>query len=952
MAEFRKIGIAGLTFACLILAGAGISLTAQADETLPAFPGAEGFGAVSKGGRGGKVLHVTNLNSKGPGSLQWACDQKGPRIVVFDVSGVIVAPGKSPDQAIRVKWPNITIAGQTAPGAGITIQGKFTVCAPQLWDFPKGPERDKWSDIVKNQKKPMRKIKEVRPHDVIIRFIRTRPEDYFVFITGGRSFEICQCDRAMVDHVSTAWGVDEQVLFYYTSDFTFQYSTVEESDLSYEKSGQHNYGMLVGYTSKGDGSIHHNLFAHHSERAPLCGLDIMDFRNNVIYNVGSAVISHPPKRNRRRPGKRFRINMVGNYFKAGPGGPTGVRTAHPPPNRTRPGNAGTWEKLHAEGNYMDWAGGYVDLWEDGKPYSYKGKAKWGRSVEPWPCPPVTTHTAEEAYAHVLAHVGCLPRDAVSRRNIEETRNRTGIYGREDPAEGLMQGLKPGKAPKDTDQDGMPDEWETARGLDSNAPEDANKIVPAGASDGDRHKGYTYIEYYINELADKLIDAAVAEEKARKDAAPVMTVPDDGRDAELAKVASGHKIKPLARGAIAAGSGHTLANHKGGIWSWGFGWQGQLGNDSGGDRRAPVKVKGAGGTEQLTGMKMLAAGGMLSLAVQNDGTLLAWGSNADGQLGTGGGRAGKKPAPVKGPGGKDIMTGVVHAAAGCYHALCARTDGTVWSWGRNDDDQLGDGSGRKQKTPVQVTGPDGKGHLTDVIAVAAGAKHSIALKKDGSVWAWGDNIQGQCGDGTVMDRKHPVRVLRLKDIIAIDACRYHNLALRQDGTVWGWGHNLTGQLGTGKRSAKEARPVPVSGPDGKGFLDGVVAVACGGLHSAAIREDGSAWAWGYNGFCQLGTGRTKARVEYSSRPIKVHGLKDEGFLTGVKDIAGGGVFTTAILTDGTVVTWGNSSRYQAGDGAGNPAWFKDNVYTEEGGWKSGHVPSINRAFPVHAKLRKE
>jgi hypothetical protein len=262
--------------------------------------------------------------------------------------------------------------------------------------------------------------------------------------------------------------------------------------------------------------------------------------------------------------------------------------------------------------------------------------------------------------------------------------------------------------------------------------------------------------------------------------------------------------------------------------------------------------------------------------------------------------------------------------------------------------VGDGSGKEQSTPVQVKGPDGKGHVADVTAVAAGAKHSVALKSDGTVWAWGDNTQGQCGDGTLTDRKYPVQVPSLANIVAIDAGRYHTISLRKDGTVWAWGHNLAGQLGTGTRSALKTQPVPVVSADGKGFLKDVVAVACGGLHSCAVRKDGTAWAWGYNAFSQLGTGR-KNKPEYSSVPVQVKGLQDEGFLAGVNDIAGGGMYTTAILTDGTVVTWGNSSRYQAGDGAGNPAWFKDNVYTEEGGWKSGHVPSINRAFPVKAKL---
>ncbi len=450
---------------------AGAALGAE----LPAFPGAEGWGAVSKGGRGGKVIKVTNLNAKGPGSLQAACDAAGPRIVVFDVSGVIKGN-------VQLKRGNITIAGQTAPGAGITIAGTLSVGGSG---------------------------------DMIIRFLRVRP------LHGGE-VSIFRAGPIVLDHVSASWGTDETLSPSTCGKVSVQWCSIEESNLQWEGCIYygliHNYGMLIGYSAK-PAALHHNLFAHHAGRAPLVGVD-MDYRNNVVYNVRSGVEWHPKSFNRRAKGQPFHFNAIGNYFKGGPGAPhfsTGPLVTKYSKAASRCAIPALTDKsaaMYADGNYFPHEGGYVAM---------KGKA-----TEPWKAPNVTTHTAERAYELVLAHAGCLPRDEVSARIMREVRTGTGSWGKLLPAGGLMAGLKPGKAPKDSDNDGIPDAWEKAHKLDPADAGDVGKSVPAGASEGDRHKGYSYIEYYINDRADQLVAEAIAfaeKEEASGEAHKPPPVPD-------------------------------------------------------------------------------------------------------------------------------------------------------------------------------------------------------------------------------------------------------------------------------------------------------------------------------------------------------------------------------------------------------------------------------------------
>ena len=498
--------IAAITVLVLVgLAALAGENGAGAAPGLPAFPGAEGFGAVARGGRGGKVIKVTNLNADGPGSLAAACAEKGPRIVVFEVSGVI--PTKK--GVLSIPESDITIAGQTAPGAGITVAGELSTKHP-------------FYDRIFAAEQKGQGIEELRGREMIIRFMRFRPAER----GQGHSVSLAGVERFILDHVSGSWGCDENMDFSTSRQFTVQWCGVESSgwsgpleqyrigDSSQFKAGgnnPHNYGMIMGYTDKGNVSLHHNFFAHHNRRTPLCGLEVLDERNNVIYNVAAGILFHGGNKNRDRKGEIFRANIVGNYFKIGPSTPAEHKDALPE-NKAggyrcfMVGEAGA--EIHADGNHFVPPGKTADVWNG--PVRGVAVNKCKKAEKPWPAPPVVTQKAEEAYELVLAQAGCLPRDAVTKSNVKDIREGTGMWGRFEPKGGLLEGLTPGKAPADGDSDGLPDDWETAHKLNPADPKDAGALVPAGASRDDRHQGYTYIEYYINELADRLVEAARAE----------------------------------------------------------------------------------------------------------------------------------------------------------------------------------------------------------------------------------------------------------------------------------------------------------------------------------------------------------------------------------------------------------------------------------------------------------
>jgi hypothetical protein len=448
------------------------------------FPGAEGFGCDTPGGRGGKVIIVTNLNPDGPGSLQEACATPGPRIVAFAVSGVI-------SNTITIEHSNITIAGQTSPGAGITIEGmlaanpglsnlviRFIRVRPRTCQemYPAKGQPDN---------ELMRRLERLGYVDANNNTRRYGPGD------EHDSIRISHCNRVVLDHVSCSWSTDELLEGCGTTYATLQWCTFEETatngHLKYR--GMHNFGPFFAYNDKGAFvSFHHNLFANSSRRCPSVRDGQADLRNNVVYNTRGG-FDHDG--GCASTGTPHDYNYIGNYFKRGPnskGDLAGVSW----------GRKTWWAEFRNETRDNRGKSFYFvedNLWDDQPaplpPYVEDGTV---RLKEPMPAPAVTTHKAVEAYELVLKNAGAWPRDAVTKRTIQEVRDGTGDYGRREPKGGLMEGLTPGVAPKDTDRDGMPDEWEKKNGLDP-TKDDSVKVMPSG---------YTAIEVYVNELAHDLV----------------------------------------------------------------------------------------------------------------------------------------------------------------------------------------------------------------------------------------------------------------------------------------------------------------------------------------------------------------------------------------------------------------------------------------------------------------
>ncbi|MCS6778048.1 MAG: dockerin type I domain-containing protein [Chloroherpetonaceae bacterium] len=345
-----------------------------------------------------------------------------------------------------------------------------------------------------------------------------------------------------------------------------------------------------------------------------------------------------------------------------------------------------------------------------------------------------------------------------------------------------------------------------------------------------------------------------------------------------------------------------------VYAWGNNGLGQLGDGTVTSRSYPGGVLAPQEVSMFTGARAIAVGGAHTLALRRDGTVWAWGNNASGELGDGTTTNRRTPVPVKGPGGSGVLTGVTALAArsGCSMAL--RPDGTVWAWGRNFYGQLGDGTTTDRSTPVQVRGPNNTGFLTDIVAVAPGGNHTVALRSDGTVWAWGDNEYGQLGNNTTTNRTTPVQVRGpnntgfLTNVVAVSASLFHTVALRADGTVWTWGSNSHGQLGDGT-TTNRTTPVQVLGP-------GVIAVSAGTMHTMALRSDGTIWAWGGNFAGQLGDGTTISR----RTPVQVRGVNRIGFLTGIRAIEASNTGSMALGQDGTVYSWGYNEEGRFGIGS--------------------------------------
>ncbi|WP_223631978.1 hypothetical protein [Corallococcus sp. EGB] len=340
-------------------------------------------------------------------------------------------------------------------------------------------------------------------------------------------------------------------------------------------------------------------------------------------------------------------------------------------------------------------------------------------------------------------------------------------------------------------------------------------------------------------------------------------------------------------AVVAGGNHILAQRiDGTVWAMGDNSVGQLGLSGPAPRSALTRIEG------LNDVGAISAGGYHSLAMLNDGTVWSWGDNAYGQLGLGTTNAYSGLAQVPG------LDGIVAVAAGENHSLALRYDGTVWAWGFNVWGQLGNGSTAwVQPLPVQVPGLSGIG------AIAAGADFSLALHDDGSVWAWGSNLVGQLGDGTTVgQRNSPIQVPGLSNVVSLDAGESHVLAVRGDGTLWAWGSNGSGELGTGSPLSSPL-PVQVTG------LSGVVRMSAGSGYSMAVRSDGTVWTWGSNSEGELGTGTLVS----SAVPVQVPNLS--GIQSVASGLSGRQFesFSLALGNDGTLWSWGNNTDGQLGLG---------------------------------------
>ncbi|TXK49140.1 pectate lyase [Pontibacter qinzhouensis] len=420
-----------------------------ATEEPVAFPGAEGFGKNTTGGRGGQVVTVTNLNDDGPGSLREAIRKKGPRIIVFGVSGTIALA--SP---LDINNPDVTIAGQSAPGDGICLK-----------NYPVNIKAD----------------------NVIMRYLRFRLGD-----ETEQEADALGANKGMnniiIDHCSMSWATDECGSFYRNKNFTLQWCILSESlNQSVHAKGDHGYGGIWG----GEGAtFHHNLIASHTSRTPrFSGSkttpnspdELVDFRNNVIYNWGA---------NSVYGGEKGRYNMVNNYFKPGPA------TTSSKKDRIveiwRP-----YGQFYVAGNYVEGAAAIsANNWAGGVQGENPDSA---RVAAPHKVVPIREQDAANAYELVLQQAGAsYRRDAVDTRVIAFVRannpaggqKKNGIIDSQNDVGGWPE-LKSAPAPADADKDGIPDEWEKKHKLNPNNAADAAQNT--------LHKHYTNIEVYLNSL---------------------------------------------------------------------------------------------------------------------------------------------------------------------------------------------------------------------------------------------------------------------------------------------------------------------------------------------------------------------------------------------------------------------------------------------------------------------
>lgn len=500
--------ICGTLFMLVLFYSINIEGSAEADAaTILAFPGAEGAGAYTVGGRGGSVYRVTNLNSSGPGSLADAVSQPN-RIVVFTVSGIIDLSGGRPGKRgnISVTQPHITIAGQTAPGDGICLKNGAL---------------------------------QIQASEVIVRHLRSRRGYVSEGDTGDAiTVKVDPADHIILDHLSASWATDEN--FTVTgriNHVTAQYCLIAEA-LDYDNPNQtptrHAYGSLFGtHANDGRVSFHHLLYAHHRRRCPQASRSkevptirpVLDFRNCVVYDCSDAT-SHTGN------GGMY-LNWINNYYKAGPSTPDRLRDVMFTFNKSDE------TRMFASGNYIHGSpAGTQDNWRAARFEKKLTSDAPLRVDREFPAAPVAAQGALDAYETVLADAGAaLPaRDSVDWRIVHDVRNGTGkVIEKETdlPIEQRWPTYYSLPAPADTDADGIPDFWEDQFGMDKSNAKDSMKLG---------YGGYAFIEHYINNTdptggTTPLVHIAASVSRARTGAseAGVLGVTRSGSSTEAVTV---------------------------------------------------------------------------------------------------------------------------------------------------------------------------------------------------------------------------------------------------------------------------------------------------------------------------------------------------------------------------------------------------------------------------------
>jgi alpha-tubulin suppressor-like RCC1 family protein len=379
---------------------------------------------------------------------------------------------------------------------------------------------------------------------------------------------------------------------------------------------------------------------------------------------------------------------------------------------------------------------------------------------------------------------------------------------------------------------------------------------------------------------------------------------------------------LSAQTISAGTAHSaaLCSSDSIVRDWGANGNGQLGINDTTEQNTPVMVHGPGNVGFMKSVKQIVIRENFSVALRYDSTVWAWGFNGDGELGNNSHTDSWTPVQVHGPGNVGYLHGITQISAGYAHVLALKFDGTVLAWGDNLNGELGDSTTVSKPFPVQVRDSLNISFLNGITKIAAGQQFSMALMAGGFVMAWGLDTNGELGDNNTKDKHIPVQVHgagnvgMLAGITDIAAGGQHALALRIDSTVWSWGFNINGELGNNTMNS-DSVPAQVHGPGNVGFLGGATTVKAGDYFSAIIAGDSTVWAWGFNFYGQLGINDTTQQ----NTPVHVHGTNNSGFITQVTEIALGDEHMIMKKSDGSLRACGWNANGQIGDGTTTDRW---------------------------------